>query len=54
MVGFIKRINHHIIIADIQIINNKFSHTAMMGLFVTTTSDVVMDSNVFTDIGILH
>jgi len=35
----------------INISNNDFSHTAQTGLFVATTSNVIVDRNTFTDIG---
>ena len=31
--------------------NSEFSHTAMTGLFVASSSDVMIERNVFTDIG---
>ena len=31
--------------------NSEFSHTAVTGLFVASSSDVMIERNVFTDIG---
>ena len=31
--------------------NSEFSHTAMTGLFVASSSEVLVEKNVFTDIG---
>ena len=36
---------------DVNIINCEFTHTGMMGLFVSHSSNVLIDRNVFTDIG---
>ena len=36
---------------DVNIINCEFTHTGMMGLFVSVSSNVLIDRNVFTDIG---
>ena len=33
------------------VINSEFSHTAMTGLFVASSSEVMIERNVFTDIG---
>ena len=35
----------------ITVMNSEFSHTAMTGLFVASSSDVMIERNVFTDIG---
>ena len=39
------------ILLGINISKNDFSHTAQTGLFVATSSNVIVDSNTFTDIG---
>ena len=36
---------------DVQIVNCEISHTAMTGLFVSMSSEVTVERNVFTDIG---
>ena len=35
----------------ITVMNSEFSHTAMTGLFVASSSNVMIERNVFTDIG---
>ena len=39
------------LILDIEIKNCAFAHTAMTGVIVTSSSNVVMERNVFSDIG---
>ena len=41
----------YLMFLGISISNNDFSHTAQTGLFVATSSNVIVDSNTFTDIG---
>ena len=40
-----------LVFPDITIQDCEFSHTAMTGLLVTMTSNLMIDRNVFTDIG---